>query len=256
MPEGGDREAYLTADYNAEMIEHIARLPRIRDRSIFVGEPDDIVPDDSVPGLPEIRAWTEEHFDFCGYITGLDPALERGRGHRVELRLWRGRENLHRHRRRFRCRRDLLRRVLAGYPRREGADPGAPHGRRGAGLGSTPALDGTRGSGGPAYVARALQASCGLRRGGRPGRAHARAWSWSRRSVRSCTSRSRDHFEQNFHVRHRLTRYGADRCLDIDAADPETIATAIEAAIAEPVSYRDVAPGGARRAAELIAELL
>ena len=27
MPEGGDREAYLTADYNAEMIEHIARSP-------------------------------------------------------------------------------------------------------------------------------------------------------------------------------------------------------------------------------------
>jgi hypothetical protein len=26
-PDGGDREAYLTADYNAEMIEHIARFP-------------------------------------------------------------------------------------------------------------------------------------------------------------------------------------------------------------------------------------
>ena len=28
MPDGGEREAYLTADYNAEMIEHIARFPR------------------------------------------------------------------------------------------------------------------------------------------------------------------------------------------------------------------------------------
>ncbi len=72
MPEGGDREAYLTADYNAEMIEHIARYPRIRDTSIFVGDPGDIVPGTFGPGLPEIRAWTEQNFDFCGYITGLD----------------------------------------------------------------------------------------------------------------------------------------------------------------------------------------
>ena len=46
MPAGGEREAFLTADYNAEMIEHVARFPRLRDRAIFVGDPDDIVPDD------------------------------------------------------------------------------------------------------------------------------------------------------------------------------------------------------------------
>ena len=50
MPDGGDREAFLTADYNAEMIEQVARFPRIRDRAIFVGDPDDIVPDDFGPG--------------------------------------------------------------------------------------------------------------------------------------------------------------------------------------------------------------
>ena len=32
------REAALTADYNAEMIEQIARFPRVRDRAIFVGD--------------------------------------------------------------------------------------------------------------------------------------------------------------------------------------------------------------------------
>ena len=53
MPAGGEREAFLTADYNAEMIEHVERFPRIRDRAIFVGEPDDIVPDDFGPGLPQ-----------------------------------------------------------------------------------------------------------------------------------------------------------------------------------------------------------
>ena len=52
MPDGGEREAFLTADYNAEMIEHVERHPRVRDRSIFVGDPDDIVPDGFGPGLP------------------------------------------------------------------------------------------------------------------------------------------------------------------------------------------------------------
>ena len=74
MPDGGEREAFLTADYNAEMIEHIARYPRVRDRAIFVGEPDDIVPDDFGAGLPRIRDWTEQHYDFAGYVTGFDPA--------------------------------------------------------------------------------------------------------------------------------------------------------------------------------------
>ena len=74
MPDGGEREAFLTADYNAEMIEQIARYPRVRDRAIFVGEPDDIVPERFGPELPAIREWTEQHFSFAGYITGFDPA--------------------------------------------------------------------------------------------------------------------------------------------------------------------------------------
>ena len=52
MPDGGEREAFLTADYNAEMIEHIARFPRVRDRAVFVGDDDDIVPDAFGPELP------------------------------------------------------------------------------------------------------------------------------------------------------------------------------------------------------------
>ena len=34
----------------------------------------------------------------------------------------------------------------------------------------------------------------------------------------------RHHFEQNFHVRHRLERYGAGRCMDFETATPESIA--------------------------------
>src|SRR3954452_22761861 len=69
MPSGGDREAALTADYNAEMLEQRARYRRLRDRSIFVGQPDDIVAGAFGPGLPEIRSWTERNFDFAGYVT-------------------------------------------------------------------------------------------------------------------------------------------------------------------------------------------
>jgi hypothetical protein len=56
------------------MIEHIARYPRLRDRSIFVGNVEDIVPDTFGNGLPTIREWTKSHFEFSGYITGFDPA--------------------------------------------------------------------------------------------------------------------------------------------------------------------------------------
>ena len=59
MPDGGEHEQFLTTDYNAEMIEHIARYPWIRDRAIFVGNPDDIVPDGFGGELPAIRDWTE-----------------------------------------------------------------------------------------------------------------------------------------------------------------------------------------------------
>ena len=39
MPDGGAAEAALTADFNAERVERMRRYPRLRDRSIFVGQP-------------------------------------------------------------------------------------------------------------------------------------------------------------------------------------------------------------------------
>ena len=59
VADGGERERWLTADYNAEMIGHIARHPGVRDRALFVGNPDDIVADPFGPGLPPIREWTD-----------------------------------------------------------------------------------------------------------------------------------------------------------------------------------------------------
>ena len=66
----------------------------------------------------------------------------------------------------------------------------------------------------------------------------------------------RNHFEQNFHVRHRLDRYGAGRRMDFETDGPERIADAIAAEIGRSVSYREVDTGGAARAAALISDLL
>ena len=64
------------------------------------------------------------------------------------------------------------------------------------------------------------------------------------------------HFEQNFHVRHRLDRYGAGRYMDYANTDPDELAATIVETIGKPVAYRDVETDGATRAAQLIAELL
>ena len=66
----------------------------------------------------------------------------------------------------------------------------------------------------------------------------------------------RHHFEQNFHVRHRLERYGAGRRMDFDESTPEVIAEAIAAEIGREVDYLPVETDGAARAAARIAELL
>jgi UDP-N-acetylglucosamine:LPS N-acetylglucosamine transferase len=66
----------------------------------------------------------------------------------------------------------------------------------------------------------------------------------------------RNHFEQNFHVRHRLANYGAGRCLPYDELDPESLTAAIVEQLGRPVDYRPVATDGAARAADLLADLL
>ena len=66
----------------------------------------------------------------------------------------------------------------------------------------------------------------------------------------------RHHFEQNFHVRHRLERYGAGRVMDFDTDGPDEIARRSPRRSAAPVDYRAVDPTAPTRAAAVIAELL
>jgi UDP-N-acetylglucosamine:LPS N-acetylglucosamine transferase len=66
----------------------------------------------------------------------------------------------------------------------------------------------------------------------------------------------RHHFEQTFHVAHRLDRHRAGRRMDYATSDPDVIAQAIATELGRPVDYRPVETDGATRAARLIAELL
>ena len=257
MPDGGEREAFLTADYNAEMIEQVARFPRIRDRAIFVGDPDDIVPDDFGPGLPSIREWTEDHYAFAGYVTGFDPSplLER----REELREELG------------YRPDervvvvtvggsgvgeaLLRRVIAAYPMAAARIPGlrmiAVAGPRidPAALGAPAGVDVRAFV--PDLYRHLVACDLAVVQGGLT-------------TTMELTAAQRpflyfplgNHFEQNRHVRHRLERYGAGRAMDYRTSDPDAIAAAMAEELDRPIAYRPVDPDGARRAAELIAPLL
>jgi hypothetical protein len=66
----------------------------------------------------------------------------------------------------------------------------------------------------------------------------------------------RNHFEQNIHVRHRLGRYGAGRCVPWEQATPERLADELAGLVGTQPVYRAVESDGAARAAALLAELL
>jgi len=256
MPDGGEHEAHLTTDYNAEMIEHIARFPRLRDRAIFIGDADDVVADSFGDGLPRIRDWTEQHYEFAGYVTGFDPA-ELGDRERLRAELgFAANEQV--------CvvtvggsgvGAQLLRRVIDAFPE---AKRLVPELRMVVVAGpridpaSLPAHDGLEvrayvhdlfrvlAASDLAVVQGGLTTSMELTANGRP----------------FLYFPLRHHFEQNFHVRHRLERYGAGRAMDFAADGPDEIAAAIAEEIGRSVDYRPVDTQGAARAAASIAELV
>jgi pimeloyl-ACP methyl ester carboxylesterase len=256
MADGGEHERFLTADYNAQMVEHVEGLPEVRDRSVFVGNPDDIVDERLGPELPLIRDWTERHFDFAGYVTGFDPAqfadrealraeLGYGRDERVCVVTVGGSG----------VGGDLLRRVIAAFPE---AKERVPELRMVVVAGpridpeSLPAADGLDVR---PYVHNLYRhlAACDLAvvQGGLTTAMELTA---SKRPFLYFPLKH--HFEQQLHVHHRLQHYGAGRRMDFDESPPGAIAAAIADEIDREVAYRDVETKGAQRAAERIAELL
>ncbi len=257
MPEGGAREAALTADLNAEMLEQRARTSWVRDRSIFVGDPEDVVTDAFGPGLPGIREWTSATFDFAGYVTGPDggPPVDPGQvrrqlgvppGGRLCLVTVGGSG----------VGGPLLHRVLDAVPlvRQQAPDlhflvvAGPRIDPR-----SVPARPGVRVCGYVPDLTRVL-AACAVAvvQGGL-----STCMELTAQRIPFVYVPLRRHFEQNRHVRHRLARYRAGTCLDYSAAsDPDALAAAVLAELGREVDYRPVATDGAARAAALLADLL
>jgi len=254
MPDDDDRDRFVAADYNAQMVEHVDGLPGVRDRSIFVGNPADIVDERLGPNLPDILDWTRRHFDFAGYITGFEPVADR-EALRAEL----GYEPDERV-----CLvtvggsavgLPLLRRIAESY---EYAKRAVPELRMVlvAGPRIDPAsLGGAEGLEVRPYVHDLYRhlAACDLAvvQGGLTTAMELTA---NRRPFLYFPLKH--HFEQQIHVHHRLQRYGAGRRMDYDTATPEAIADAIVQEIGREVSYGAVETDGAGRAAALIAELL
>ena len=66
----------------------------------------------------------------------------------------------------------------------------------------------------------------------------------------------KNHFEQNFHVAHRLDRYGAGKRMEFATSTPDMIADAMVAAMRAPVRFEPVEADGAARAARMLADLI
>jgi pimeloyl-ACP methyl ester carboxylesterase/predicted glycosyltransferase len=256
MPDGGDHEAFLTGDYNEEMIEHIARFPSVRDEAVFVGNPEDIVPERFAAHLPWIREWTEEHFSFAGYVTGFDPGEFADRAAlRAELGYAEDEQV---------CivtvggsgvGADLLRRVIASFPAAKARVPALRMIVVAGPRIDSATLPSHEGLEVRTYVHELYRhlAACDLAvvQGGLTTSMELTA---NRRPFLYFPLRH--HFEQSFHVRHRLGRYGAGRCMDFEHDGPDEIAAAITEEIGKRVDYLPVESDGAARAAAVIAPLL
>jgi predicted glycosyltransferase len=256
MPSGGEREALLTTDYNAEMIGHVERHPGLRDRAIFVGNPDDIVPHSFGTDLPAMREWIPRHFEFAGYILGEHPsafgpreALREQLGYRPGERVCIvtvGGSSVGA---------PLIRRILQGIPLAQASVPGlrtiVVAGPRidPRSLGSPPGveirafvpdLDRHLAACDVAVVQGGLTTCMELTAAGTP----------------FLYFPLRNHFEQHFHVAHRLGCYGAGRRMEYASATPELIAQALADALRTPARFRPVEADGAARAARMLAQML
>jgi hypothetical protein len=198
-------------------------------------------------GLPPIRDWVEQHYQFAGYIAGYDPPDAAGRAAiRTELG-YQPDEKV--------CLvtvggsgvgADLLRRAVAAYPAAKQLVPGLRMimvaGPR-IDPATLPSHDGLEVHG---YVHDLYQhlAVCDLAvvQGGLTTTMELTA---AQRPFMYVPLRH--HFEQNFHVRHRLNRYRAGRCLDYGDTAPDLLAQAIAGEVGRPSAtsrWRPTEPRG------------
>jgi pimeloyl-ACP methyl ester carboxylesterase/predicted glycosyltransferase len=256
MPSGGKQEAFLATDYNAEMIEHIERHPGIRDRAIFVGEPNDIIPITFGEGLPGMRDWVPKHFEFAGYIIGEHPhsfgtreELRQVLGYRPDERVCVvtvggsgvGTHLIKRILQSYPIARRMLpdlRMILVAGPRIDLLSLQAPAGVEMRAF--VPNLDRHLAACDLAVVQGGLTTCMELVAAGTP----------------FIFFPLKNHFEQNYHVAHRLERYHAGHRMEFSTSTPEMIALAMVDALRKRATFKAVEDGGAWRAAGMLADLL
>ncbi|MCR9111091.1 MAG: alpha/beta fold hydrolase [Rhodobacteraceae bacterium] len=254
--ENGPREAFLTTDYNEEMIGHVEGRPDVRDRAIFVGRPEDIVDLSFGEGLPRMRDWIPRHYAFSDYIIGTHPQAF---GSREDLRAEFGYDDG-----RKTCivavggsgvGATLIRRILAAYPMAKAKipelrmivvvgprlNPAAFDVPAGVELRAfVPDLDRHLAACDLALVQGGLTTCMELAAAGTP----------------FLYFPLRNHFEQNFHVPARLDRYNAGRRMIFAESGPDEIAQAMLEELKFPKTPHPVAADGAARAAEMLADML
>lgn len=219
-----------------------------------MGDPDDIVDASFGPGLPSIRSWTEDNFDFAGYVTGFEPVDREAARHRLGYPQDAllcvvtvggsgvGSPLLHRVLDAVPlARRDLpeLQFVVVTGPR---IDPR-----------SLPDRDGVTVHGYlPDLHQHLAAADLAITQGGLT-----TCMELTAQRIPFIYVPLEHHFEQNFHVRARLDRYNAGHHLSYaEASNPQSLAEAIAKALTQPIDYQPVSNDGAARAAALLADLL
>jgi pimeloyl-ACP methyl ester carboxylesterase/predicted glycosyltransferase len=254
--EDDEREAFLCADRNADDIEHVARFPHVRDAAIFVGNPEDVTEAPFGPGLPSIRAWTDQNFSYSGYTLPFDPAaladtetvrarLGYGKDEKIAIAAVGGTA----------VGKDLLMKIAGAFPAMKRS---APELRMILVAGPrlpTDALPRMEGLEVKPYVHNLFEhlACCDLAlvQGGLSTCMELVA---TRRPFLSFPLRR--HFEQGVHVRRRLANYGADSAVDYASVTSESLAERALTTMHAPVKYRAVETDGAARAARRIADVM
>ncbi len=240
---------------NAENIDHLRLHPDVRDRSILVGEADDVLDRDFGPDLPNMRQWAREHFRFSGYTYHFDPstvrdraALRRRLGYREDERVILvsvggtrvGRGLLEKCAQAFSqiaAQVPETRMVLVAGPRAE--------------LGPSPHPRVEIRSFVPDLFEHHAAADLAIGQGGL-------TTTMELAAVRTpfLYFPLRQHFEQQLHVARRLDRLGAGVRLDYDRTSSEALGASILEHLGKPVHGAAIPHDGTDRAAALIEELL
>lgn len=255
-PEKSAREIMLTTDYNAEMIERIDRFGRVRDLAIFIGDAEDIPNHSFGEGLPSIPDWTNQHFDYSGYILGFDPktvadkqAIRKELGYapheKVCIAAVGG----------MATGEALLRKCIAAFPEAKKRIPelrliivAGPR----IDPAKLPQMPGLEIRGFVKNLYRHMSVSdLAIVHGGLT-----QTMDLTAANVPFIFIPYIRQFEQNMWVRHRLNRYGAGRYMDYLTMTPATLAVTMAEELSRPArKYRPVGDGS-MRAANMISKLL